>query len=1033
MLERPISASPSGLADVLVAGDPWPWHRGPVRSSAEAHTALAREIDAARATEQLEAFAPLLDGDPPALALAVLLSTAYPALGQQLLAHPGDARTLAAESLQPSRSREAYLALLRSSGGGASGGEVASRLRVVARRERARIALRELLRRERGGADVDTTAEELAWLADATIEVALEEALGWATSRFGRPVDELGRRSGFVVLGMGKLGGLELNPGSDVDLVYFYDTDEGGIVPPGAEEPSPDAVSPHEYWTRVARRLTATLEEPTSDGFVWRVDLRLRPEGGRGPLVNSIAAALRYYESFGRLWERAALLRARPVAGDLALGERILHELSPFVWRKAIDPSIAHEMASLVQRSRVELSSDAPRDLKLGVGGIREAEFFAQTLQLVWGGREPALRSRRTLDALARLQSKGFCTTKESEEISDAYLFLRRAEHAVQVASGQQTHLLPEGVELARLARSLGFADERRFSTELDRQRRRVSKRFASLRVGAVSGGSPWETLLAALERQDELAVRDSLRRAVTERALFPSGDEDSQDAAVGSLARQLAALARPPDGVLGGGMRERYPGLAELLLDALFEAADPFQAALYLRTFLERVRMPAVYVRLVFSDPTALRRLVSVLGASAFVGDALCNNPELGDMILFSREVPTPESAKQEVMAAAAAPADPAVDPDEAFVEQLRVAKTRITLLVALADLAGELDIRGVNTVLSAAAEASLEAATRRALGDVDSPVEGLSIVAMGKLGGRELSYGSDLDVLFLYDPEAAPDPLEAPGYFTRIARRIIRYVSTFHAAGPGYELDARLRPSGNQGLLVTSLESFARHHGLSVDGSELGSGLRPAVWERMALVRARAVAGDPQIGVLGEMIARRAAFGPGAVRPGEAREVAHIRSRVERESSLERAGVVDVKLGRGGLLDVEFAVQLLQIHRGAELGEDARSPELPRALDALERVGVLDALHARVFRDAWRFFRKVELRLRVARADASAALDERGPLLAPLARRLGLRDYPSHSAAEELLLRHHEVADAVRGSFEEIVESLTKAGAPG
>ena len=180
-------------------------------------------------------------------------------------------------------------------------------------------------------------------------------------------------------------------------------------------------------------------------------------------------------------------------------------------------------------------------------------------------------------------------------------------------------------------------------------------------------------------------------------------------------------------------------------------------------------------------------------------------------------------------------------------------------------------------------------------------------------------------------------------------------------------------------------------------------------------------------------EAAARRAAFGPGAVRPGEAREVAHIRSRVERESSLERAGVVDVKLGRGGLLDVEFAVQLLQIHRGAELGEDARSPELPRALDALERVGVLDALHARVFRDAWRFFRKVELRLRVARADASAALDERGPLLAPLARRLGLRDYPSHSAAEELLLRHHEVADAVRGSFEEIVESLTKAGAPG
>jgi hypothetical protein len=257
-------------------------------------------------------LSPLLGDDPDALALAVLLATAYPALAQQLLAHPEDARELAAEShVAHAHSRglprAAGSRALRRRARGA-----ASRLRIVARRERARIALRELLPRAQGGVDVDTTAEELACARRRDHRGRARGGRGLGDAALRSPRRRAGQSSGFVVLGMGKLGGLELNPGSDVDLVYFYDTDDGGIVPPGADEPSPEAVSLHEYWTRVARRLTATLEEPTSDGFVWRVDLRLRPEGGRGPLVNSVAAALRYYESFGRLWERAALLRARP-------------------------------------------------------------------------------------------------------------------------------------------------------------------------------------------------------------------------------------------------------------------------------------------------------------------------------------------------------------------------------------------------------------------------------------------------------------------------------------------------------------------------------------------------------------------------------------------------------------------------------------------------------------------------------------------------------------------------------------------------
>lgn len=972
---------------------------------------LARRLDARRADALLvddELAVALADED--ARAVFVLLSTAFPPLLSRAPMDLAVSVALARDGWSEARDRDTLRASLEEAASGLAGDAFFAALRRFARLERARVALRELLPRAFGGTDVDTSSAELSALADVVVDAALAEATRWAEARYGTPLTHRGTRSTFTVLGMGKLGGDELNAGSDIDLVYFYDADDGEAVLVGPSGERGESTSLHEFWSRVARRLTKAIEEPTEDGFVFRVDLRLRPEGARGPIVNSENAAERYYESFGRFWERAALLRARPIAGDLSLGARILATLEPFVWRRRIDPTLAREMHALVLASRAELSRDGERDLKLAPGGIREAEFFVQTLQLVWGGKHPALRPRGTMQAVAVLEARGFITPREAAEIGDAYLALRRAEHMVQSMSGVQTHSLPRGRELDVLAVSLGFASSSAFRADLEGHMRRVAARFQSLLADLDPlAPSPTRPLLAAIEREDPEAITTAL----VELAQDPD-----------PLGPRLLDLAKVPDGILGSRTREAHPELAVAVLESVLEAADPAQAAFYLHIFFKRVKQPAVYARLMAADPTALRRIVAVLGASAFVGDALANNPELGDMILFSREAVTAESARGEVFAARDVRPSADEDPDETLIGALRLAKTRVTIETALGVLAGELSVRQVSAVLSAVADASLEVALRRALGDDAAPVQGFVVVAMGKLGGEEISFGSDLDLFFLYDPSSVDDALDAPAFFTKRARRVITLISAFHGAGPGYELDVRLRPSGNQGLLVTSMEAFARYHGVTEDEDGPRSASRAAVWERMALTRARPAAGDLTLGERAVRLIRAAAQSSGC-EPESGEEIVRIRQRVERESSRERKGVYDLKLGRGGLLDIEFVVQLSMIRAAADLGA-AHAPwvrDTSLAIVALEASDRLTVAQAETLGAAYRFLRRLELMVRVARADASHILELGSPSLRPLARRLGVRERPNLAAADVLVERYRETADAVRAVFEEVV----------
>ena len=974
---------------------------------------LARAIDAARAGNLESRFSGWAKDAPQAAALATTVATAFPAFASLADARPDAFVDLVAEGWRAERTRPVLEAKMGAAVGALDDGDgVRAALRRVLQYEKLRIATRELLPRSLHGADVDATSREISDLAEVSIEVALAEAEHHARARWGPPLTDEGAPSTLVVLGMGKLGGHELNAGSDIDLIYFYDTDDGAAVPPDGSE----AITLHEYWSRVARRLTANLDAATAEGAAWRVDLRLRPEGSRGPIANALPAAERYYETFGRLWERVALLRARPVAGDLELGRAVLEELTPFVYTRHVDPLVATEIIKLAERARAELSDDPALDLKLGPGGIRDAELFVQSLQLIWGGKEPRVRATGTLDALRRLRGRGLVTDREGRDVADAYVLFRRLEHRVQWATGLQTHALPgDPTDRLRLARSLGYARREDLDLDIERARKKVSARLASLLPkGVAKPAEPgrFAEMMQRLDEGDPAAAQQALTR------VFGA-------AATAELCRDIEQMSRRPDDLLGAITRERFPELGPGFLDALIDAADPEQAARYFRTWLGRLGAPGVYVRPLGEDLRALRRLVAAFGASALIGNAIADRPELGDSVVFTRRIPDRESARQEVARELSTPEAKSAsndDPD-AFVGALRRAKARVTVEVALADLAGEIGTREATLTLSALADATLEHATRFALGSPEQ-VRGLTVIAVGKLGGNEIGYGSDLDVLFVFDPELAPENTDPHAYFAKRAQRVIRLVSTAHAEGPGYELDTRLRPSGSHGLLVTSLAAFARYHDVALPGRPDNESVIPAAqqsgaaWERQALIRARVAAGDAALGEAFLRVAHEAAYERGA--PPKA-ELHRLRMRMEQELGRERPGRHDLKVGLGGLCDIEFAVQYLQMEAGRDVR--VRATETQQAITSLGELGLLRADLAATFEEGYRFLRRLEQRIRVVHGSSSSLLDESAEGLLPLARRMGFRDTPRNTAIEDMVARYRDVTERVRRAYLDVI----------
>jgi glutamate-ammonia-ligase adenylyltransferase len=928
--------------------------------------------------------------DPAQTEAVALLADHAPALLQLVRADPsviGDALARPIEHASDRASLAAELAETL-----AAEDDPDRALRRFRHRAMVRIALREIHR----VADVEQTSAEMAWLASVVIDAALAESLRVEVARHGAARDAEGREVPLTVLGMGKLGGLELNLGSDVDLVFFYGTDEAEVE--GGE------LTVHELYSRVVRRAVRMLSEVTGDGFCFRVDLRLRPEGSRGPLVNSLASAERYYESWGRTWERAALLRARPVAGDRAFGDHVLDTLRPFVYRRAVDPSIAEQMNEMLLRSRRELKVDEERDVKLGRGGIREAEFFVQTLQLVWGGRHPELQVPGTLDALARLRGAGLVSDREAETLEDGWALLRRIEHRIHVWAGYQTHRLPsDPEELRRFALSLGYPDAGSLQAALERVRTGIEGLFATLLPGGEDTAQrTWDEvgdLVASGAEPD--AIAEALAQRLPVRRPYES-------------ATHLARLGRRANDPLGPVTWERVPDLGRLLLSEVAGAADPDMALRFLAEFAARLGGPWPYERLLLEQPRLTRRLVGLFGASGTLSQLLVGHPEDVDLLISSAAPTLKEIAEPHDALARELDEDP--DP-EAVVAELRRLERAYTLRIGLAYVAREIDLPTAADRLSELAEGqvrvSLEAARRWAERRWGRPRSAMVVCAMGKLGGRELGFGGDLDLVFLYGADGETEPTASgrtathAELFARMAQRTMLLLRQRDAEGPGYETDTRLRPSGSQGTLVVSLDAFDRYH-------ERGA----ADWERQALIRARPVAGDEAVAAAARARFTHLAYELGAPDPAE---LAHTRARLQSELAGETVDRVHPKLGYGGLTDVELLVQWLQMRHGDD--PRVRTANTAAAIDALQAQGVLSPVDAEALGAAYAFSRGVEQSLKLLEEHREPLLEPRGRSGTHVARGLGIRARDGLSPADvlERTYRHH--AETARALFERIV----------
>lgn len=802
------------------------------------------------------------------------------------------------------------------------------RLREARAREALRIAVRDL-----GGlADLGETLAELTDLADALIGAALDWLDADLESRYGTPRAEDGEALRLVVMGMGKLGGGELNFSSDVDLVLAYRaagrTD--GDRPLEAEE----------YFQRLGRALVQVLADITADGYVYRVDLRLRPHGEAGRLVLSFAAMEDYYQREGRNWERYAWVKARPVAGDREAGEALIRMLRPFVYRRYLDFAALEALRELKRQVAADVKRrNLADDIKLGSGGIREIEFVAQVFQLIRGGRDPALRDRRLLTTLERLAERRLLTVSAAEELTAGYRFLRRLENRLQMFRDEQTHRLPgdPGVR-ERIAAAMGFDDWSGLARALDGHRERVRRHFDAVFRPDEEPDEEGEAGALLDLWQDPEATDENRARLSAQGFSDPS-------AAIEQLERfRRASQVR----AMGARGRERLDRFMPRLLATLGRSDEPDRALPRLLQVVGSIARRSVYLTLLLENTPVVERLCRLCGASAWVAEQLARAPILLDELIDPRlgEIETDFAAVQAELGRALS-AVPAGDLEQEM-EALAQFKRARTLLVALAELSGDLEAAEAGQQLSHLATAVVGRALALARRDLvavhgEPPAGGggaggFAIIAYGRLGSEELSYDSDLDLVFLFDGEAGTTggerPVDAARFHMRLAQRVIHILTSAGPFGRLYEVDTRLRPNGRAGLLVSPLAAYREYQ-----RNEAWT------WEQQALVRARPIAGAGPLvegfdEVRREVLRRRRDEGQ------LAREVTAMRERMRTERG---AGEDDLKHGRGGLVDLEFLVQhavLAHAHGTPALVERTNTRDL---LECLAREDLMPEEEAR------------------------------------------------------------------------------------
>jgi glutamate-ammonia-ligase adenylyltransferase len=920
---------------------------------------VAGAADPELALRQLDRLTEAAGEDPLAVDPAirqrlVAVLGASSALGDQLVANPADWRCLAVAG--------AGAGAGAGTGTGAAGPDPhagvtdLAGLRASYRRALLPIAADDLT----GAAGLEQTMVRLTGLADATLAAAARIAA--PPEAGGEPVgggepEAGGEPAGLAVVAMGKCGGGELNYVSDVDVIFVAATDADL---PGA--------------TRVATGVIALCGQAA-----WPVDAGLRPEGGRGPLVRTLASHLAYYRSWARTWEFQALLKARPAAGDRALGERWRDQLQPLVWSAATRPGAVDDIRAMRRRiidavPRQQLD----REIKRGPGGLRDIEFAVQLLQLVHGRADESLHCPGTLPALRALVAGGYVGRADGEALAAAYRFLRTVEHRLQLQRLRRTQLVPaDPAGLRWLAHALGYQGDAvaGFRADWAAYAGQVRRLHAKLL---------YRPLLEAVARvpADSLRLTPDAARARLEALGFadPPGALRHLQALTGGVSR-TAAIQRT---------------LLPVLLEQFADAPEPDRGLLGYRQVSERLGTVPWYLRLLRDAGPVAQRLARVLGLSRYAAELLARDPEAVRLLADDEELrPRPAEVLRAGFAAAAARHAaplPAANEAEDAVRAVRALRRRELLRIASADLlagagglapAEPLELAGVGRALADVTEATLAAAL--AVARTGAP-DGLrfAVIGMGRLGGRELSYPSDADVLFVYQPPAGLAEDAAAGAAHTVAERL-RALLAAPAPDPPLGVDADLRPEGRQGPLVRSLSAYQQYYARWA-----------RVWEAQALLRARFVAGDAELGARFIELADRVRYPAGGLTRAQVVEIRRIKARVEAERLPRGADPrTHTKLGRGGLADVEWVVQLLQLRHGAAV-PSLRTPGTLAALAAARQAGLVGAADAEALAAGWTLAARVRNALTLVRGRAADELPAHGPELAGVVRVLGLARTP-------------------------------------
>ncbi len=836
--------------------------------------------------------------------------------------------------------------------------QLSAKLRLFRRREMIRIAWRDLA----GWSDLNTTTADLTALAETCLQQALAYLYRRHCDKWGTPTDTAGQPQQMVVIAMGKLGAWELNFSSDIDLLFAYPNT-------GVTQNGPRELTNEEFFTRLGRELIQTIGAQTADGFVFRVDMRLRPYGDSGPLVMSFDSLETYYQSQGREWERYAWIKARPVAGDLEAGRELLAMLKPFIYRRYLDFGAFDSLRAMKQMIMQEVKRRDMQDhIKLGAGGIREIEFFGQMFQLIRGGVLPDLQARRIRHVLDLLAREGLAPPVACRELTAAYIFLRHTEHRLQAHADQQTHTLPTGeLSRLRLAAAMGYADWDTFHQQLQAHRDRVHRHFAELlqtdtgrdKTASPSPAEAGDIRLADLGAVWHQRVDKSKGCELLAQAGFKLTDKAWQ--LIDHLKNDQRTRTMSAEG------QERLGRLVPILLAQVGQSEEPAVALGRIIDLIRTIQQRTAYLALLLENPPAVAHLVKLATASSWIVTFLAKHPVLLDELLDPRTLYVPP--ERDEMVDTLHRRLQRTDPDdlEQQIEALCIFKQVHILRVAAADITGAMPLMRVSDYLSAIAEIVLDAVFDMAWQHLAAKhgtaqcrltghtcERGFAVIAYGKLGGLELGYGSDLDLVFLHagtpgQTQGGARPIDTPQFFARLGQRVIHILTAHTRAGALYEVDMRLRPSGSSGVLVSHIDAFADYQ-----RNEAWT------WEHQALLKARPIAGDPALARQFEHI-RAATLGRKRAHAQLRREVRQMRAKMRRTRLEKKDGWFDIKEDFGGLIDIEFLVQYLVLGHAHRFAALQQWTDNVRLLQALAETGVIDTSIAHYLRRAYLIYRSV------------------------------------------------------------------------